>query len=52
MKNFDPEDILLRVFFHIKRFDRNGDMWELRHVSLGLTEMAALLKFNTDYKNL
>ena len=50
MKYFDPEDILLSVFFHIKRFDRKGNMWELRYVSLGLREMAALLRFNRDYK--
>ena len=42
---------MLSVFFHITRFDRKGDMWELRYVSLGLREMAALLRFNRDYKN-
>ena len=51
MKYFDPEVMLLSVFFHIKRFDRKGFMWELRYVSMGLREMAALLRFNRDYKN-
>ena len=48
MKYFDPDDLMLSVFFQFKKFENKGKMWELKYVALGLREFTALLRYNKE----
>ena len=48
MKYFDPDDLMLSVFFQIKKIENKGEMWELKYVALGLREFTALLRYNKE----
>ena len=52
MKYFDPDDLMLSVFFHIKKVQNQGEMWELKYVALGLREFAALIVYNKEKQRL
>ena len=48
MKYFNPDDLMLSMFFQMKKFENKGEMWELKYVALGLRKFTALLRYNKE----
>ena len=49
VKYFDPQDIILSVFFYLKKFSLKGDMWALQYTAIHLREFTALMLHQRNY---
>ena len=49
VKYFDPQDIILSVFFYLNMFSLKGDMWALQYTAIHLREFTALMLHHKNY---